>query len=106
MRIILVLLFLTAAPLAACSGSDPQATAPATAELTTVSFSVQGMTCEGCEQAITQALLQQPGVTEAGASHEAGTAWAKAGPDAPSPTTLAGVISELGYQASPAAGEP
>jgi len=107
MRAVFVLFIVCALPLAACdanpSGGDPT---PAVVEARTVHFVVSGMTCEGCEMAITQALLQEEGISEAGADHKAGSAWARLEPGAADPTALAAVISTLGYQASQAVTEP
>lgn len=54
------------------SPSAPTAVAPA-AQTTTLHFKVQGMVCEGCEEAITETLKHMPGVREVHASHVAGT---------------------------------
>jgi len=107
MRAVFALLIACALPLTACDANPSGgATTPAVAEARTVHFVVGGMTCEGCEMAITQALLQEQGVSEAGADHKAGSAWARLEPGASDPAALAAVISSLGYQASPAPTEP
>jgi copper chaperone CopZ len=102
-----LILLIATLPMVACDqASDPAANSPAVAELTTVHFQVSGMTCGGCEQAITQALLLQDDVHEAGADHQAGTAWARVGPGAADPGVLAAVIDTLGYDASVTRPEP
>ena len=106
MRTLAILLLACTLPLAACERDPAPPATIAPAELRIVRFQVTGMTCGGCETAITQTLLQQPGVSEAGADHVAGTAWAEVGPDAADPTALAAVIDTLGYQASPVLAEP
>jgi copper chaperone CopZ len=106
MRTMLMLMMIAALPMVACDGATTTDVQPtAVAEATTLHFLVVGMTCEGCEQAITATLLQQPSVIEAGADHQAGTAWAKVRAGAPSPTSLAATISELGYEAQASTAE-
>lgn len=102
MRTFLYLFFIAASSMTACdTGPNGSASSGAVvAEATTVQLSVQGMTCTGCEQAITSALLQLPGVTEAGADHQAGSAWAKVAAGGAAPATMASTVSELGYTAS------
>jgi copper chaperone CopZ len=39
--------------------------------VTTVAFEVKGMTCEGCENSVSKAVGQVPGVTAVVASHAA-----------------------------------
>jgi copper chaperone len=39
--------------------------------MTTVTFEVKGMTCEGCENSVSNAVGQVPGVTKVVASHAA-----------------------------------
>jgi len=108
MRSFIPSLFLAATLATACDGGPAEA--PPAAELaaaaSTVTMDVQGMTCGGCEQAITTALLQLPGVTEAGADHQTGTAWAKVDAGGTDPASIASTVTELGYQASLAATEP
>ncbi len=106
MRILPALILASSLTLSACDAGLPGDAATQAAELRTVQFQVQGMTCGGCEQAITQALLLQDDVLEAGADHKAGTAWAKVGPKAAEPGVLAAVIDSLGYQASATPSEP
>lgn len=43
-------------------------------------FDVAGMTCGGCERAVTRALGRTPGVLEPGADAKAGKAWARLEP--------------------------
>lgn len=107
MRTIFFMLLAIAPFSLACDPAPSAGEAPAaTNEQRTVYFSVSGMTCGGCEQAITQALLQQQGVLEAGADHKAGTAWARVGPGASEPGALAAAIDALGYRASVTTAEP
>ncbi len=58
-------------------GCDRAPSAPAdiasVAQVTTLHFKVQGMVCEGCEEAITETVKRLPGVREVHASHVAGT---------------------------------
>ena len=41
--------------------------------MTTLTLTVEGMSCGGCEKSISNALLAKDGVTEVNASHSAGT---------------------------------
>lgn len=46
-------------------------------DLTESQLSIEGMTCTGCEQHVTQTLYNSPGVIEASSSYETGTASVK-----------------------------
>ena len=96
-------LVLLACAMAACSATtDPSAPEPSAVQSVRLEFVVRGMTCGGCEKAITAALQQQPGVSEAGADHVAGSAWATVAPGTSTGQALAATIRELGYTAEPA----
>lgn len=41
--------------------------------MATITLNVEGMSCGGCEKSIRNALLERAGVSDAKASHEAGT---------------------------------
>lgn len=60
-------------------------------------LSVDGMSCEHCEQSVEDALTAVDGVTEATADHEAGTATVEGDADT---DTLVSAIDEAGYDAS------
>jgi copper chaperone CopZ len=61
------------------------------------SFTVEGMTCESCSSAITDALAKIDGVEQATADHLAGTASAVFRSPAASAEQLANEIEGLGY---------
>jgi copper chaperone CopZ len=62
-----------------------------------VAFTVEGMHCESCSAAITQALQQLEGVESATADHAAGTAAATCRSSEVDPERLAAEIEGLGY---------
>jgi copper chaperone CopZ len=62
-----------------------------------VVFTVEGMHCESCSAAITQALQQLEGVESATADHAAGTAAATCRPREVDPERLTAEIEGLGY---------
>ena len=62
-----------------------------------VAFTVEGMHCESCSAAITQALQQLEGVESATADHAAGTAFATCRSGEVDPARLAAEIEGLGY---------
>lgn len=62
-----------------------------------VTFTVDGMTCESCSAAITDALTKVDGVEQATADHVAGTAEAVVASPAVSPEQLVVEIEGLGY---------
>jgi copper chaperone CopZ len=67
------------------------------AEPVEVTFTIEGMHCEGCSAAITQALKQAEGVEAASADHVAGTAAATCRSSDVDPQQLAREIEGLGY---------
>lgn len=62
------------------------------------SFTVEGMHCESCSSAITEALEKVEGVESASADHVAGTAEASFRSPAVSPEQLTVEIEGLGYK--------
>lgn len=56
---------------------------------------VDGMACDGCEDAVTDALCDVPGVESATADHEAGTATIEGDADL---DALAAAIEDAGYE--------
>ncbi len=64
---------------------------------TTVTLPVNGMTCGGCEQAITRVLGRLPGVTEAVASHRDATVRVTFDPAQVSQAEIERKIGGLGY---------
>lgn len=61
---------------------------------------VEGMTCGHCVQAVTSALRQAEGVSDAQVDLQAGRATVEYDEARTQPQTLAGVVSEQGYQAA------
>jgi copper chaperone CopZ len=60
-------------------------------------LSVDGMSCEHCEQSVEDALTAVDGVTAATADHEAGTATVEGDADT---AALLNAIDDAGYDAS------
>jgi copper chaperone CopZ len=60
-------------------------------------FMVEGMHCDGCSSAITEALLMTDGVEEASADHEKGVAEAVYQPSTVDVEELKAEIEKLGY---------
>jgi len=69
---------------------------------TTVTLPVTGMTCGGCEQAITRVLGRLPGVTDAVASHRDATVRVTFDPAQVSRADIEQKIGGLGYSVGPA----
>ncbi len=61
------------------------------------SFTVEGMHCESCSSAITEALEKMDGVESASADHESGSARATLRSSAVDADQLASEIESLGY---------
>jgi len=76
------------------------------AEPRTVEISVKGMTCESCVNAITQAMVELPGVSRVTVSLEQETATVTHDPSAVSDGQLAARINQLGFEAVPPSTEP
>ena len=69
-------------------------------------FTVEGMHCDSCSTAITQALETTDGVTSAWADHEAGVAEAVHRTSAVSDEALKSIIEKLGYTVTGVSSEP
>lgn len=96
-RIVLGILVLTiAAMVAGCSRSS---TVQAT-------FTVEGMHCESCSAAITEALGKVDGVNAASADHAKGSAEARFQSPGVSPEQLTAEIEGLGYTVTAVTTEP
>ena len=63
----------------------------------TASLRVEGMHCDGCSAAITDALTGVEGVESAWADHETGRAEAVFRPDRTSQEALTAAVEDLGY---------
>jgi Cu2+-exporting ATPase len=61
-------------------------------------FTVNGMTCDGCERRITSALDGVPGVEEASVNHEAGTVTLQVDATVAGTHAVRDAIEELGYK--------
>ena len=66
-----------------------------------LTLTVTGMTCGGCERAVTGTLLQADGVTAARASHQEKRVDVTFDPTRVDPDTLKRTIEELGYTVLP-----
>ena len=64
-------------------------------------LTVTGMTCGGCESAVTRALQQVDGVDEVTASHAANLVGVTFDPDKVTPAVLKEKIAQLGYAVAP-----
>ncbi len=70
--------------------------------VSTVSFRIDGMTCEACAVVVRNALTKVPGVTAASVSYEEGQALVTVDASSPPSTTvLIEAVEGAGYQASP-----
>ena len=67
------------------------------AELLEISFTVEGMHCDGCSAAITSALEAMDGVVRASADHVTGTADATFTSPPADPDRMSAEIESLGY---------
>ncbi len=79
--------------LLACSGGGTPDGQPQVS----IVFQVEGMHCDGCSSAITQALEGVDGVLSAASDHEVGTAEALCQAGTVKPEELAAAIEDLGY---------
>lgn len=69
--------------------------------MTTTTLRISGMTCDHCVRAVTGALKNVPGVDEADVDLRAGNALVQYDEDRTSPSALAAVVEEEGYDAEP-----
>jgi len=67
----------------------------------TLQLVVTGMTCGGCENAVTRALLSTRGVTDATASHKDNRVEVTFESETVAPATLRDKIASLGYSVAP-----
>lgn len=65
-------------------------------------FSVGGMVCDSCEEAICARIQKLPGVLACAADHAAGSAEVRHDPAEASAEAIAAAIEGLGYTAAPA----
>lgn len=87
------------APATAATPTTAAAPAPGAARIT---LPVEGMTCEGCESVIKDAVTALDGVTSCVASHTEKVATVEYDPAKVEPGKLAEVIAGLGYKVGPA----
>lgn len=88
--------------LAGCDGSGGVPSAPPVVQVTTVSYEVDGMHCDGCAQAIVAELTETPGVQQAECTFESKRATVRFA----APATRESVehaVTKLGYKVAPAA---
>lgn len=100
-----ILLLMAAALLLGCSGQPDQKeaaeeadTEAAAAEWVEVTLDVEGMTCEGCENAIKAGVETLPGIAEIESSHEEAFTRVKFDRTVTSLEEITGKITETGYQ--------
>lgn len=103
MKKILMLLF-AAALLAGCNSTtkktdEAAATTPAAAaEWVEVTLNVEGMTCEGCENAIKAGVESMDGIASVESSHEEGWTKVKYDKAVTSVDAIEGKITDTGYE--------
>lgn len=88
--------------LAGCDGSGGVPATPPVVQVTTVSYEVDGMHCDGCAQAIVAELTETPGVQQAECTFESKRATVRFA----APATRESVehaVTKLGYKVAPAA---
>jgi len=98
----LVFIALIAALIAGCagksSGTDETAQTPVTAVANkTATIAIEGMTCSGCENTISEAVTKIAGITEIKASHLDSTAVVSFDSTQTSLAAIGEVINEAGY---------
>lgn len=71
------------------------------AESRTSEFTVGGMVCGSCEQAICAEVRKLDGVEDCAADHAAGAATVRHDPGRAAPEAIAAAIARLGYTAAP-----
>ncbi len=69
-------------------------------------FAVDGMHCDGCSATITTTLKRIKGVSDAGADHDTGSAWAVYAPTRTTVDAMKRAIEALGYTVTAASAEP
>jgi|SRR5690606_33478133 len=88
--------------LASCGGgkgTEAKKAPEAVAETATVSLSIEGMTCTGCENTICTSLEKVPGVKSVTASHTDGKAVIEFEPGKADTAMLKEVVNGAGYKA-------
>lgn len=63
----------------------------------TIALSIEGMSCEHCEQTVADALDDLPGVTSVAVDHEMGTATVEGQADE---RDLVAAVADAGYEAA------
>jgi copper chaperone len=96
----LFFIVLVAALIASCSGKSvkPGDAAASALASKTVTLSVEGMTCTGCENTIQEAVTKIDGVTAIKASHLDSTAVVTFDPSKTSIADIGSAITEAGYE--------
>jgi len=100
MKLTTILFALSIALLTACSNSAKQATEQsqqATAEPVEVTYHVEGMTCDHCEQSIQKGVSELPGVQSVEANHEDSTTVVIYDPSKTDSTAIVEAIEKRGY---------
>jgi len=96
----LFFVFLLAALMSACadkSASTGDAKATAAVANKTLTFAVEGMTCNGCENTVQEAVTKIEGVTSVKASHLDSTAVVSFDTTLTTTTIIGNAITEAGY---------
>jgi copper chaperone len=99
----LMMLLLAAALLTACNTSnkntdeDSAAVEASAAEWVEVTLNVEGMTCDGCENAIKAGVESLDGIAAVESSHEEGWTKVKYDKSATSPKEIEAKITDTGY---------
>lgn len=99
-RVICIIIVLVVS--AAAAGCERAAPVESATEPIDIRLEVSGMTCENCENAITQTLTAMPGVVSVQASHEAGTVDVRTR-DPSQREAIINAIENMNYQVAKAA---
>ena len=100
----IMMLLLAAVLLAACNSSTKKTEEAATdqevtvAEMVEVTLNVEGMTCEGCENAVKAGVESLDGIASVESSHEEGWTRVKFDKAATSVEAIEGKITDTGYE--------
>jgi len=78
--------------------NSPKVTVVREADLETVHFDIQGMTCTGCEAHVKHAVNELPGIVEVQASYQDGSAEVRYDRTKTSPEAIKAAIDETGYK--------
>lgn len=86
----------------ACGGPQADATIrPESKPAVARQFTIEGMTCQGCADTVTEAVAKLPGVERVEVSLQSKRARVVADPSVVSDSAIAAAVAKAGYQARP-----